>query len=341
MSMSRRGFLSSAITGTAATAAAAVTGGAGNEAQALGMRHPKEPPKDAVGLLYDGTLCVGCKACVKACKEANDRPAEISAQQAAWNPELWDSPIDLSAKTFNIIKVYQHGTMATKDAEVNGYAFSKRQCLHCIDPSCVSACPVSALTKDPLTGIVGYDADRCLGCRFCVWGCPYGVPKFEYDKTFGQIRKCELCRHRLAKGELPACVDVCPTGATLFGRLEDLKTEAHRRLTLKPGERTEFPRGDVSGKLGGSRPGHEKLVEAKYQQHVYGEKEMGGTQCLALSAVPFEKLNLPTGVPEYSYPAVVEGLQESVYQNMLTPAVVLAGLVALAKRNVHPGDVDD
>ena len=160
MSMSRRGFLSSAITGGAATAAAAVAGGAGGEAQALVMRHPKEPPKDAVGLLYDGTLCVGCKACVKACKEANDRPPEIAAKQAAWNPELWDTPADLSAKTFNIIKVYQHGTMATKDAEVDGYAFSKRQCLHCVDPSCVSACPVSALTKDPLTGVVGYDPDR-------------------------------------------------------------------------------------------------------------------------------------------------------------------------------------
>jgi Fe-S-cluster-containing dehydrogenase component len=194
-------------------------------------RETRPRPPEALGLLYDSTLCVGCKACVAACKTANNNPAEFSTLD-----HLWDTPLDTSGYTFNLIKMYRNGTMDAKDQEVNGFAFMKTSCMHCGDPSCVSACPVSAMTKDPVTGVVGYNPDKCIGCRYCVAACPFGIPKYQYDSPTGRIGKCELCRHRHKDGHYSACAEVCPTGATLFGRTEDLLAEAKRRLAHKPGE---------------------------------------------------------------------------------------------------------
>jgi Fe-S-cluster-containing dehydrogenase component len=346
MTVSRRNFLkqvASATTSAGAAGAAGVAGVAAGTAPGTAAaleRPPKPMPKDAVGLLYDGTLCIGCKACVKACKDANGMPPDMAPEQERWNEGLWDSPVDLSGKTLNIIKVYRHGTMATKDAETNGYAFSKRQCLHCADPSCVSVCPVSAMTKDPVSGIVSHDSDICIGCRYCVMSCPFGVPKYDYANPFGKIAKCQLCKHRLVKNELPGCADVCPTGATLFGRTEDLKAEANRRLNARPGDRMEVARGDIKGQVGGWRPGHERTVAVTYQPRIYGERELGGTQCLAVSGVPFDKLNLPTDVPDTGYPTVTEGIQHTLYHGMMAPAALFAGLIYLAHRNAKETEED-
>ncbi|MBL0151275.1 MAG: 4Fe-4S dicluster domain-containing protein, partial [Ideonella sp.] len=115
-------------------------------------------PPDAVGLLFDSTLCIGCKACVAACKESNDMPPEVSTPDG-----LWDTPQDISGKTLTVIKVYRDGKMEQKDREENGYAFVKKSCLHCVDPSCVSACPVKAMKKDERTGLVSHDKDACIG----------------------------------------------------------------------------------------------------------------------------------------------------------------------------------
>ena len=192
--------------------------------------------------LYDATLCIGCKACVAACKEANDNPPEFSTED-----HLWDTPLDTSGYTFNLIKMYRNGTMETKDAEVNGYAFMKTSCMHCADPSCVSACPVSAMMKDPVTGVVAYDPEACVGCRYCVVACPFGIPKYQYDSPTGKIGKCELCRHRYKDGHYSACAEVCPTGATLYGKTADLLVEAERRIALEPGSITTYPRGKIGG----------------------------------------------------------------------------------------------
>jgi ferredoxin len=189
------------------------------------------------------------------------------------------------------------------------------------------------MTKDPKTGIVEHHADRCIGCRYCVYACPFSVPKFEYDGPFGQIQKCQFCAHLQAKGQLPACCDVCPTGASLFGLVEDLKKEAQVRLSKKPGESHRFARG----KLGGNRPAQEGTI-ANYQKHLYGDKELGGTQILYLSAVPFEKIGLPTNVPEYGYPAITEGIQHTLYKGMLPPLALLAGLVYLVHRSAGKPD---
>ena len=343
MSMNRRDFLKGAAGGTAAVAA---TAGAAGEAQAL-QRAPMTRPEDAIGLLYDSTLCVGCKACVAGCKAANDMPVEISPDQEAWNTGTWDTPKDLSGKTLNIIKAYMHGSVEQKDSEENGYAFIKRQCLHCVDPSCMSACPVTAMIKDPVTGVVSHDPDRCIGCRYCVYACPFQVPKYEYHDPFGGIKKCELCRHLLAENTLPGCVEHCPTGATLFGRVNDLEAEARRRLALKPGDTYVYPRGDINGKVGTQTPPHEKIVHAAYQPEVYGDRQFGGTQTLYLSAVSFDKLGLPYGdhLPDHGYATFTEGVQHTIYKGMIAPLVVLSALILLARRNFdkhhHEAEEDD
>jgi Fe-S-cluster-containing dehydrogenase component len=353
MAINRRAFLSRAAAGGAATAVA----GIGTSAVAL-QREPKPRVPEALGLLYDSTLCVGCKACVAGCKEANAKPVERLADQAVWNSRvtsdqgdwvvretgdqrpIWDTPKDTSGDTLNVIKAYINGTAETKDQEEDGFAFIKRQCLHCNDPSCVSACPVSAMIKDPVTGIVRHDVGRCIGCRYCGFACPFGIPKFQFNTPFGKIAKCELCYHLLDQGELPGCVSTCPTGATLFGRVDDLEKEARRRLRLKVGDTYVFPRGDINGRYGPYNPPHEKVITAEYRQEVYGDKVLGGTQTLYLSAVSFDKLGLPHGphIPDAMYATQTEAVQHFLYTGMIAPAAVLTALILIARRNADAHD---
>ena len=315
----RRDFLKGILASGAATA--------GVVASPALARETRPRPPEALGLLYDATLCVGCKACVAACKEANNNPPEFSTAD-----HLWDTPLDTSGYTFNIIKMYRNGTMDVKDQETNGYAFMKTSCMHCGDPSCVSACPVSAMTKDPVTGVVGYNPDKCIGCRYCVAACPFGIPKYQYDSPTGRIGKCELCRHRYKDGHYSACAEVCPTGATLYGKTSELLVEAKRRIALKPGVPSRFPRG----KLGGPDQSYEAPA-GKYLQHVYGEKEYGGTQVLKLSGVNFEKVGMPN-LPPDAAAALSETIQHTLYGNLIMPFAVLGVMTYIAKRNVKPDD---
>jgi Fe-S-cluster-containing dehydrogenase component len=326
----RRDFLKGAL------AASTVVGAVSTPADVALARETYKVPPGGLGLLYDATLCVGCKACVAACKSANDNPPEFNTVD-----QLWDTPLDTSGNTFNIIKMYRNGTMEKKDAETNGYSFMKTSCLHCADPSCVSACPVSAMTKNPVTGIVEYNPDKCIGCRYCVAACPFGIPKYQYNDPLGRIGKCELCNHRHKDGHYSACAEVCPTGATLFGKTSDLLAEAKRRLALKPGEITTYPRGrlgDAAAPNVNWRQEPDQSYEgvvANYQQHVYGEKEYGGTQVLKLSGVPFEKVGMPK-LPPYSSAATSETIQHTLYGGLIMPVAVLGALAWVAKRNVKP-----
>ncbi|HEB87559.1 MAG TPA: hydrogenase 2 operon protein HybA [Gammaproteobacteria bacterium] len=313
--MKRRDFLKAA--------AGAALCGAGTAAQA---RPNLQPAEKAVGMLYDSTLCIGCKACVAKCKEVNHMPPVIEGDQTTW-----DSARGLSAKTLNVIKVYKNGTAASKDVEVNGFCFEKRSCMHCVDPACVSVCPVTAMRRNPLTGIVTHHPEVCIGCRNCMMGCPYDVPQFEYNKTFGQIQKCQMCNQagveRIDKGQMTGCAEVCPTGATLFGPRKALLAEAKRRMTLKPGEIYNYPRGDVSKPYSH----HEKVVPA-YLPHIWGEKEAGGTNVMHISAIPFDKLGMPP-LGERSPASIAEGVQHTLYKYMALPAIALAGLTYVVHHN--------
>lgn len=321
--MKRRDFLKA----TGAT----LLGGTTSVAQA---RPNLEPAPEAVGMLFDSTLCVGCKACVSKCKEVNGMPPVIEGDAVQY-----DSARDLSGNTLNVIKVYQNGQANQKDQVIDGFCFEKRSCMHCVDPGCVSVCPVTALTKHPQTGIVSYNVDVCIGCRNCTMGCPYNVPQFEYDNPFGRIRKCEMCNQagveRIDKGQMTGCAEACPTGATLFGSREALLAEAKRRLALKPGDIYNYPRGDVRH----PDSWHEKEVIA-YQPHIWGEKEAGGTNILHISAVPFDKLGMPP-LQERSYASIAEGVQHTLYSYLALPAVALAGLSYIVHRNTRGGSDDE
>jgi Fe-S-cluster-containing dehydrogenase component len=275
-------------------------------------------------MLYDATLCVGCKACVAGCKAVNNMPVESASAQP-----IWDTPLDISDKTLNVIKVYKHGTAAVKDREVDGFSFIKRHCMHCVDAVCVSVCPVNAMRKDSRTGVVTYHPDVCIGCRYCAFACPYNVPAFEFENPFGQIHKCQFCDHRLKAGKLPGCVESCPTGATLFGSRQEIMAEAKRRLAMRPGEHYSYPMNTVD-----SVHRHEAVVP-HYQEHIYGEKEGGGTQVVMLAGVPFDKLGLPA-LPDQSAASRSESVQHTIYKNMIAPVLLFAGLLYAAHRTAGP-----
>jgi Fe-S-cluster-containing dehydrogenase component len=322
--MNRRDFLKASVGG----AAAALSSGG------VQARPNLEPAPQAVGMLFDSTLCVGCKACVAACKAVNGLPPTIRDDDVQW-----DSARDLSHETYNVIKVFTSGIAVTKDSVTDGFAFEKRSCMHCVDPGCVSVCPVTALIRDPSTGIVTYDENACIGCRTCMTGCPYNVPQFDYDNPFGMLHKCQLCNQkgveRVDRGMMTGCAEACPTGATLFGSREALLEEARRRMALEPGTVYTYPRGDVRD----PSSYHEKAIPG-YQHHIWGEKEAGGTNVLHISSIPFDKLGMPP-VGERSYVSISESVQHTLYSYMALPAIVLGGLTLLVKRNTDDKEGDD
>jgi Fe-S-cluster-containing dehydrogenase component len=261
-------------------------------------REKRTAPSDAVGLLYDATRCIGCRACVVACKEANDLPADTTT----YGDGLYDAPAGLNERTKTIIQLYREG---------HTQSYVKKQCMHCVDPACAAGCMLGALQKREL-GIVSWDASRCVGCRYCQTACPFGVPQFEWSKKAPKIVKCELCRHLLAKGQQPACSGVCPRQAVIFGKREDLLADAHRRLADSPNT---------------------------YVQTVYGEHELGGTQVLYISQVPFDKLGFRFDSQD-AVPKVQQLVQHGVYQGFLVPAALYAVLGTVVFRNRGKGSVD-
>lgn len=294
-------------------------------------RPPKIMPPQAVGMLYDSSICIGCKVCQFACKKYNEMPAEHTFRPPEMTDRLWDNPIDLSGKTLNIIKAYKHGTGEAKNAETDGFAFIKRHCMHCVDPACVSACPVSALKKNPINGVISYHKNACIGCRYCQVACPFNIPKFEFDKAFPQIRKCQFCDHRFAEGKYSACCEFCPTGASIFGPAKGLLEEAKKRLTLKAGEYYEYPVSTLESKF--------KLRQKvpAYINHIYGEKEVGGTQYIMLAGVAFDKLGMPV-LSEKSDAMLSESIQHTLYKGLIAPVAVLAGLMFAAYRSTKKNE---
>jgi Fe-S-cluster-containing dehydrogenase component len=272
-------------------------------AAAVGVRParaavPLAVPPNAVGLLFDTTLCIGCKSCVVACREANGLEVD-----PGWSGGLYQAPVDLNERTKNIIKLYDDGSQRS---------YMKMQCMHCVDPACANACMLGAYKKREY-GIVTYDVDLCIGCRYCQVACPYGVPKFEWSKVAPKMVKCELCNHRIAEGRIPACAEVCPRGAVIYGKRADLLREAKDRLAQDPG---------------------------KYIPKVYGETDGGGTQVLYLSHVPFEKLGLPA-LTETSTPTLQRSIQHGVYRGFIAPVVLYGVLGAVMLRNRRTGQPDE
>jgi formate dehydrogenase iron-sulfur subunit len=142
--------------------------------------------------------------------------------------------------------------------------FVKRQCMHCNEPGCVNACKTGALSKLE-SGPVVLDEAKCDGCRDCMHGCPFQIPKFKWGAAKAPLRKCNFCADRQASGLQPSCSATCPTQALLFGERSRLIEEARRRITARQG---------------------------KYVQSIFGEKTVGGTSMLYITAVPFEQMGV-------------------------------------------------
>jgi Fe-S-cluster-containing dehydrogenase component len=179
-----------------------------------------------------------------------------------------------------------------------GRVSCKKQCMHCLQPACASACLTKAMHRTA-EGPVTWRASKCMGCRFCMVSCPFDVPKFEYDSPVPKIQKCQLCWDRLQEGQQPACVANCPARALMFGPRAALLEEARSRVYQNPD---------------------------KYVHHIYGEHEVGGTSWLYLSSVPFDQLGFPTEVGSEAYPAYT---REFLYAVPLVLTLVPPFLLAL------------
>lgn len=277
-SMSRRNFLKVVGVGIAASASLAVVKNASAGAAAA-------DPNNYVGMLYDATKCVGCNACTNACRQWNKTNPELDPSG------LYDAPLELSADTWTLIQLYQ-GQDET--------SFVKRQCMHCVDPACVSGCPVQALQKSA-EGPVTYDPKRCIGCRYCMYTCPYHVPRFQWNEVIPLVSKCTLCVDRVADGKGSACAERCPTGALIWGKRGELIAEAEKRLADEP---------------------------SRYVQHIYGKEDGGGTSVMYLSHVSFDKLGLPA-LKDEPVPHISERTGE-----IFLPGIIVGGTVALAAARV-------
>lgn len=214
-----------------------------------------------MAVLVDITKCIGCESCSVACKHYNELDFKAKPRNVK------NGVIDLDDNRWTVIQPYH-----TADDRLR---FVKRQCLHCAEPACASACFSKAIQKDKETGAVVYYPQLCVGCRYCLVACPYSIPRYQWNSAFPQVAKCQMCESRLKQGDAPACVSACPTGALIMGKREELLEKAHEIIAK----------------------------DKRYVQHVYGEHEVGGSEWLYISDVPFEELGFKkvSDVPVTSY----------------------------------------
>jgi formate dehydrogenase iron-sulfur subunit len=226
-------------------------------------------------ILVDITKCIGCRSCEQACKQIHGFPMETEAK--------------LSATALTVV-------------EERGDRFVRRMCMHCEDPACASACLVGALKKTEF-GPVTYDAAKCIGCRYCLVACPFGVPRYEWIKLAPYVKKCDMCAARQAKGQSPACVEACPVQASIVGDRDRILEEAERRI----------------------------LGDSKYVKHIYGSDEVGGTSVFFISDVPFEKLGF-AAVPKQPMPVLTANALGDGPTVILVGGALLSGLYWITQR---------
>jgi Fe-S-cluster-containing dehydrogenase component len=238
---------------------------------------------EGYAILVDTTRCVGCRNCEVVCAEANGLP----------EPDVMDDSV---LETVRKPSETQWTVIDRVETDV-GEVFVKRQCMHCVQPACASACLTKAMKKTD-EGPVIWRENKCMGCRFCMVSCPFDMPKFEYDSANPKIQKCKMCWERLKEGELPVCVENCPAEALTFGKRGEMIAEARRRIVEDPDT---------------------------YVDYLYGEHEVGGTGFMYMSAVPFEQLGFRTDLGKESYPKLTQDFLYGVPIVLtLWPAFLLA-----------------
>ena len=251
----------------------------------------------SLGVLHDVSKCIGCRRCEAACNQINGLPA----------PD----------KSFTDLSVLEEGRRTTAGAYtvVNRFfpeektgkpLFVKKQCNHCLEPACASACFVKALKKDK-SGAVVYDESLCVGCRYCMIACPFNIPAYEYnDPLTPAVSKCTLCfSTRLRAGKKPACVEICPKEALMFGERDKLVKAAWKQIFKYPD---------------------------RYVSHVYGEHEMGGTSWLYISPVAFAKIGMREDLGVQPAAAFTAGPLSAVPIVVGLWPVLLTGIYAISRR---------
>lgn len=241
-------------------------------------------------VLVDLRKCIGCRACQVACKRWNDREAEETALNAIPGKE-WTNPSDLSPQTYTYIRFVGKGT-----GDNFKWYFAKVQCMHCTDPQCAAVCPTKALYKTT-EGPVLWDPDLCIGCGYCIQGCPFGVPRF--DPETKKIEKCTFCAERLADNYEPACIQACPTDTLVVDDYDDIMAEVN-------------------------------VLEAA-GAYVYGKNEAGGTSWMYVSDIELHELGFPSVSAEQPIPKTIKTLGE-VGAIGIIGGVALLGLKLYADR---------
>jgi formate dehydrogenase iron-sulfur subunit len=237
-------------------------------------------------ILTDTTKCIGCSQCVLACKKVNHLENDV--------PRRWDSDDGLSARNWTAV------------LEEPGNKFVRKQCRHCLEPACASACPVGAMHKTEL-GPVVYNSSKCIGCRYCMMACPFGIPRYEWSKVVPYVQKCILCYDQIKDGKQPACTEMCPTKATIFGDRGELLAEAHRRILGNPG---------------------------KYQKTVWGESEVGGTSVLYISDIDLSCLTFGEHLASRPLPQTTRAAMAAVPFAFVGMGTAMAGLYWIIQRRM-------
>lgn len=279
--MNRRNFFK--VTGAAGAALAS------RDAKAQEI-DPKEQ-EEFVGVLVDTTRCIGCRSCEMACGEAHGLTIPDVENDGAL-----ETVRNTSDKQWTVVNRF--------DTDV-GDVYVKKQCMHCWQPACASACLTNAMLKTE-TGPVIWRSSKCMGCRFCMVSCPFDIPKFEYNTWNPKIQKCNMCFDRLEQGKQPACVQACPTDALMFGTKRELMEIARVRIYNHP---------------------------SKYVHQVYGEHVVGGTGWLYLSAAPFEQIGFRTDLGTTPYPEYTKNFLYAVPVVFFGVPAFLLGLSLLAEKS--------
>lgn len=265
-------------------------GTAGAASMVTGTRLLADEDVEFSGVLVDTTRCIGCRKCELACASVNGNPIPDIEDKS-----VFESPRSTSTKAWTVVNRYE---------TEKGAVFVKRQCFHCNQPACASACLVKAMLKKK-EGPTIWRESKCMGCRYCMISCPFDIPKFEYESPVPKIQKCHFCYTRLEEGKNPACVDACPVEALSFGTRRSLLKAAETRINSNPD---------------------------RYHDHIYGEMEAGGTGWIYLSGVSFDRIGFNTNIARTPYPEYTKGFLYSVpFVFVLLPSFLL-GISHLTNR---------
>jgi len=239
------------------------------------------------GILIDTTLCTGCDRCVEACKQENKLGKDL--------PRRWKRNIDdLSSTRFTTV------------IQREGNHFVRQLCRHCEQPACVSACIVGALKKTA-EGPVIYDSAKCMGCRYCIMSCPFGIPRYDWENSIPYIRKCTMCYPRILDGQIPACVEACPEKATTFGPCDELLREAHHRIEENP---------------------------ERYIQSVVGENEVGGSSIIYISDISLGFLSYNPNPGAQPLPALTWSALSKVPPLIIGIGGLMTGIYWIVERRI-------